>query len=104
MSEVFSFTLPVKYSDQRDFESYKEDELVIMQSTGLLDKNGKEVFEGDLVKFKDGSIAEIRWADHTACFFAGSKSFADRLQDEGGNDREIIGNTYEQPIFPLYSK
>lgn len=45
------------YLDYRDFEDYRTyDDAVLMQSTGLFDKNGVEIFESDLVKIKYGDF------------------------------------------------
>ena len=75
------------------------DEIVLMQSTGLLDKNGKEILEGDILGTKDGllnGVVEYRsdlgmWTNSLIRY----NNF-ERLCTVA-NSREIIGNIYENP-------
>lgn len=84
------------------------DEIKLMQSTGLHDKNGKEIFEGDIVT--DGEfIIEIRNhqtlgfymldEEENERFFSDSASLEDFEEDAKivSEILEIIGNVYENP-------
>ena len=80
------------------------EKIVLMQSTGLKDKNGKEIFEKDIVDFK-GRKAIVKWHGSYASFIY---EFVDELQNRKTEWQplylsyyhfEIIGNIYENPEF-----
>ena len=81
----------------------------LMQSTGLKDKNGKLIYEGDIVQFYDDGILKtmkIVWDDDEFDFKAiGLKKSVECYgQDfsylgciEKEDNLEVIGNIYENP-------
>ncbi|MFM0584767.1 YopX family protein [Streptococcus suis] len=75
--------------------------LVVMQSTGLFDKNGKEVYIGDIVKCTSGCSHEVIFLKEYGGRYIGGMP-AIYLSDirEGyawTEDEEVIGNIYENP-------
>lgn len=81
------------------------EDLVLMQSTGLKDKNGKEIFEGDIL-CDEGIEQENEFVYVTVSYREGMwvcNQITDELCGYGGalnefsNDYSIIGNIYENP-------
>lgn len=83
------------------------DDIELMQSTGLKDKNGREIYNGDIIRFfdcyGDGYTVPVVWDNDYACFSVdwGSNMLAsfDYLEEfyTDLKDIEVIGNIYDNP-------
>lgn len=66
----------------------------LMQFTGLLDRNGKEIYEGDIVKVDEHNAHDKGFVSYTGTRFAVGK-YGTALDE--WQEVEIIGNIYENP-------
>jgi uncharacterized phage protein (TIGR01671 family) len=87
-----------------------DDRLSLMQFTGLQDKAGRDIYEGDVVKDRFGRIMQVQWWNFRLCWVAISETnfhhadlydwvdFDYEKEEKSSTARvEVIGNVYENP-------
>jgi uncharacterized phage protein (TIGR01671 family) len=100
--QVLAFGLDLKIKPLRNCKdgnnAYKHHEL--MQFTGLQDKNGKDIYEGDIVKHS-GIICKVVYGKKGACFSLFDVRLGETdlyvITDLSAQYMEVIGNEFENP-------
>ena len=99
--------------DTTDIKYFNDDSYVLMQYTGLKDKNGVEIYEGDIVVVKNYNhhgenpkkVMFVYYDNSTAQYCTKVEKTSFKLEDlimENqplcfANSFEVIGNIYENP-------
>src|ERR1043166_8618236 len=89
MSQPFTLQDALEHRLSRDADFRSSD---LMQFTGLHDKNGKPIYEGDVIRYPNGMNVPVEWRDIGQ--FSGFN-----VGNDMPADIQVIGNISDTPEF-----
>ena len=88
--------------DDRDIYCYNPDEIELMQSTDMVDRDGKIIFEGDIVKMAKDVYSEPTYYEVVRHYGGGYRLESKQHGCElwlRHTDCEVVGNVYENQEY-----
>ena len=86
---------------ENGYEGYRVDSETIGQFTGLLDSEGKEIYEDDIISFYNGKVGLIEFFHGCFVVRCGKDDAVQPLYDINDWNIKILGNKFENPELLL---
>ena len=85
------------FTKENYLEGVAVDEETVGQYTGLTDKNGRRIFEGDIIADKN-ELFSVRWSEKISGFVAVGEHRMQPSMNQGTMKYcEVVGNIYDNP-------